>query len=136
MGIYRRLNDLTLRAADRVSYAMGSPLNIVAWLVALVVWVALGPYMARHAFLPDWFTSNGFNFPLNTVTTVAELFIGFLVGAAANRVQRATDAQSQAHYALTEQIARLVAKIEAEEEELLADERQILDRLPAGERDA
>ena len=34
--------------------------------------------------LPAWFTSTGYNFPLNLITTVAELFIGFLVAAAAN----------------------------------------------------
>jgi hypothetical protein len=39
--------------------------------------------------LPGWFTSTGYNFPLNLITTVAELFIGFLVAAAANRAQDA-----------------------------------------------
>jgi hypothetical protein len=34
----------------------------------------------------------GFNFPLNLITTVAELFIGFLVAAAANRSQTALSA--------------------------------------------
>ena len=34
-------------------------------------------------------TSTGYNFPLNLITTVAELFIGFLVAAAANRAQDA-----------------------------------------------
>ena len=36
-----------------------------------------------------WFTSNAWNFPLNTITTLAELYIGFLVAAAANRSERA-----------------------------------------------
>ncbi len=61
------------RIADKVSYAMGTPTNILIWLIAVGVWVALGPYFANHQFLPAWFTSNGFNFPLNTVTTIAEL---------------------------------------------------------------
>jgi hypothetical protein len=39
--------------------------------------------------LPGWFTSTGYNFLLNLITTVAELFIGFLVAAAANRAQDA-----------------------------------------------
>jgi hypothetical protein len=38
--------------------------------------------------MPSWFTSNNFNFPLNTVTTIAELYIGFLVGASTNRTER------------------------------------------------
>ena len=43
----------------------------------------------RVHWLPAWFTSTGYNFPLNLITTVAELFIGFLVAAAANRAQDA-----------------------------------------------
>ncbi len=80
------------RIADKVSYAMGTPTNILIWLIAMGVWVALGPYFANHQFLPAWFTSNGFNFPLNTVTTIAELYIGFLVGASSNRSERNLEA--------------------------------------------
>lgn len=69
------------RIADMVSYAMGTPTNIIIWLLAVGTWIAFGPYIAAHNFLPNWFTSNSFNFPLNTVTTIAELYIGFLVGA-------------------------------------------------------
>jgi hypothetical protein len=39
--------------------------------------------------LPSWFTSTGYNFPLNLMTTVAELSVGFLVVAVANRAQEA-----------------------------------------------
>lgn len=84
-----RLNQRFVKLADKVSYAMGTPANIGFWIVAVVGWIALGPYLAHHNFLPDWFTSNGFNFPLNTVTTLAELYIGFLVAAATNRSQKA-----------------------------------------------
>jgi low affinity Fe/Cu permease len=77
------------KIADRVSYGMGTPTNIIIWIVAVGAWIAMGPYFAKHSFLPAWFTSNGFNFPLNTVTTIAELYIGFLVGAASNRSERA-----------------------------------------------
>ncbi len=76
------------RIADKVSFGMGTPQNIVFWLVAVGAWIALGPYFAHHNFLPAWFTSNGFNFPLNTVTTILEMFIGYLVGASANRSER------------------------------------------------
>jgi low affinity Fe/Cu permease len=76
------------RAADYVSAAMGRPTNIVVWLVFVIVWTALGPYLAKHPFLPAWSVSTGWNFPLNLITTVAELFIGFLVAAAANRSER------------------------------------------------
>ena len=79
------------RIADYVSAAMGRPANIMVWLVLVVGWTLL---FATHIvsasanFLPGWFTGTAFNFPLNLITTVAELFIGFLVAAAANRSER------------------------------------------------
>jgi hypothetical protein len=85
----KSFNDRFVDIADKVSYAIGTPVNIGFWIFAVVLWIALGPYFASHSFLPSWFTSNGFNFPLNTVTTLAELYIGFLVAAATNRAQKA-----------------------------------------------
>jgi low affinity Fe/Cu permease len=79
------------RVADYVSAAMGRPTNIIVWLVLVVAWTGLGPYLAKHPFLPAWSVSTGWNFPLNLVTTVAELFIGFLVAAASNRSERNLD---------------------------------------------
>jgi low affinity Fe/Cu permease len=86
-------DSLFQRLADWVSAAMGRPTNILVWLVLVVGWCLL--FATDHAksvqlgtFMPGWFTSQGFNFPLNLVTTVAELFIGFLVAAAANRSER------------------------------------------------
>jgi hypothetical protein len=38
--------------------------------------------------MPGWLSSTGFNFPINLVSTLAELFIGFLIGAASNRSER------------------------------------------------
>jgi low affinity Fe/Cu permease len=79
------------RLADWTSAAMGRPTNIMVWLVVVVVWTAIFAARvvpANGSFLPAWFTGQGFNFPLNLVTTVAELFIGFLVAAASNRAQR------------------------------------------------
>jgi low affinity Fe/Cu permease len=79
------------RTADYVSAAMGRPANIVVWLVLVVGWTllfALHLVSANANFLPPWFTGTAFNFPLNLLTTVAELFIGFLVAAAANRSER------------------------------------------------
>jgi low affinity Fe/Cu permease len=82
------------RLADYVSAAMGRPTNIMIWLVLVVAWTVLfasGLVNPAGTFLPGWFTSQGFNFPLNLVTTVAELFIGFLVAAASNRSERNLD---------------------------------------------
>jgi low affinity Fe/Cu permease len=79
------------RIADYVSAAMGRPTNIMIWLVLVVGWTLLFAahiVSANANFLPGWFTGTAFNFPLNLITTVAELFIGFLVAAAANRSER------------------------------------------------
>jgi len=82
------------RLADWTSAAMGRPANIMVWLLLVVIWTAIFAAKvvpADGSFLPAWFTGQGFNFPLNLVTTVAELFIGFLVAAASNRAQRAIE---------------------------------------------
>ena len=82
-----------LRFANWVSEAMGRPTNIAFWFVLVVIWTLIfalgGQHLASGTWLPSWFTSTGYNFPLNLITTVAELFIGFLVAAAANRAQDA-----------------------------------------------
>ena len=82
-----------LKFANWVSEAMGRPTNIAFWFVLVVAWTLVfalgGKYLASGKWLPLWFTSTGYNFPLNLITTVAELFIGFLVAAAANRAQDA-----------------------------------------------
>ncbi len=82
-----------LKFANWVSEAMGKPTNIAFWFVLVVCWTLIfavgGPHLASGTWLPGWFTSTGYNFPLNLITTVAELFIGFLVAAAANRAQDA-----------------------------------------------
>ena len=100
-----------LKVADYVSAAMGRPTNITIWLIAVIAWTLVfalgGPHIASGVWLPGWFTSQGFNFPLNLITTVAELFIGFLVAAATNRVQRAND--------------RLFARMEKMEELLIVE---------------
>lgn len=87
--------SLFQRIADRVSYGMGTPLNIFIWICIVVGWTlifALHLVSANATFLPKWFTGTAFNFPLNLVTTVAELYIGFLVGASSNRSERNLEA--------------------------------------------
>ena len=88
--------SLFQRVADKVSYGMGTPTNIAIWIVVVVGWTMLfaagGEKIASGTWLPAWFTSTGFNFPLNLVTTVAELYIGFLVGASSNRSERNLEA--------------------------------------------
>jgi low affinity Fe/Cu permease len=84
---------LFLKVANWVSEAMGRPANIAFWFVLVVCWTLIfalgGPHLASGTWMPAWFRSTGYNFPLNLITTIAELFIGFLVAAAANRAQDA-----------------------------------------------
>jgi low affinity Fe/Cu permease len=108
---------------------MGRPANIVIWLVAVIAWTLTfalgGSHIASGDWLPAWFTSQGFNFPLNLVTTVAELFIGFLVGAASNRsernlettlgrieqLERSVDEQAKATLALLQSNTELITQM-------------------------
>lgn len=123
-GVTVKKDNWFQRFADWVSEAMGSPGNIVIWLVAVLAWVSLfafgGPHLASGSWLPAWFTSQGFNFPLNLVTTVAELFIGFLVATAANRSQRALTA-------LLGRIEKQEAQISLVEQNLAAQLQQNTD---------
>lgn len=100
------------KVADKVSYGMGSPRNIIFWFIAVVGWVLLfaigGHRIASGTWLPSWFTSTGFNFPLNLVTTIAQLFIGFLVGSAANRTERLNHSQSMVIKTTTDEINALL----------------------------
>jgi low affinity Fe/Cu permease len=104
------------RFADWVSEAMGRPVNIAFWFVLIVAWTLVfaigGPKLSSGTWLPSWFTSQGFNFPLNLITTVAELFIGFLVATASNRAQNALTA--------------LLDKIDTQEQEIGTTEASIV----------
>jgi low affinity Fe/Cu permease len=107
------------RIADYVSAAMGRPANIMIWLFLVIGWClifALHLVSANATFLPAWFTGTAFNFPLNLVTTVAELFIGFLVAAAANRSERNLELTLAA-------IAGQGRQVEAVEENLLKEQQ-------------
>jgi low affinity Fe/Cu permease len=108
-----------LKIADYVSAAMGRPTNIIIWLVAVVAWTGTfalgGSHIASGTWLPAWFTSQGFNFPLNLVTTVAELFIGFLVAAASNRSER--------------NLAMTLARLGEQDQQIVDVERRIGDSL-------
>jgi low affinity Fe/Cu permease len=104
------------RFCDWVSEAMGRPLNIIFWFVIVVGWTLIfalgGAHLASGTWLPAWFTSTGYNFPLNLITTIAELFIGFLVATAANRAQNALTL-------LLDQIKTLLDAVKQEDDEVL-----------------
>ena len=106
---------LFTRFADWVSEAIGTPTNIILWVVLVAVWIllfALHILNSSSSILPDWFTSNAFNFPLNTVTTLVELYVGFLCAAAMNRVEKR-------NASLHERMMELVEKEEMDIETLI-----------------
>lgn len=122
------MNNKFIDIADWVSEAMGTPINIVFWLLAVLSWFllfAFNPNLQNNNFLPAWFTSNSFNFPLNSITTLAELYIGFLVAAAANRVEKR-------NRELQVQQAKIIQHIDAtssqEKEEVDDAEKKLLDQ--------
>lgn len=82
------------KLADGLSYVLTTWQNFIVWVLLIAAWIIAGPWVASHNFLPGWFTSNAFNFPLNTVTTLAELYIGFLLGVNAARIQKQQDEHS------------------------------------------
>jgi low affinity Fe/Cu permease len=118
-----------LKVADYVSAAMGRPTNIIVWLVAVIAWTAVfafgGSRIAGGTWLPAWFTSQGFNFPLNLMTTVAELFIGFLVAAASNRSERSLEMT----LAQISQQGHQIADVEAGLSESLAQNTTLTNQL-------
>jgi low affinity Fe/Cu permease len=123
--------SLFQRVADYVSAAMGRPTNIMVWLVAVIAWTGVfafgGPHLASGTWLPAWFTSQGFNFPMNLITTVAELFIGFLVAASANRSERNLEA-TLARLATMEEAN---GTLEAEQAELLRENTDLTQQVHA-----
>lgn len=132
----KRLNDIFLNIADRVSYGMGTPANIIVWIGLVICWIgafALHIFDENTTILPSWFTSNAFNFPLNTVTTLAELYIGFLVAAAANRNERRSKEMiSQMEQTLkhveniNKRQSHILKVIQSTQAEILEDEKEIL----------
>ena len=123
-----------VRVADRVSYAMGTWQNIVVWIILVGAWFALGPYLANHSVMPAWFTSNNFNFPLNTVTTIAELYIGFLVGASTNRTERNNRSQADRMEALEKLIHNELKRNTAITDNAQAIAEQVKAQVPLLER--
>lgn len=114
----KRINNIFLTVADTVSYAMGTPGNIIFWIILVGLWFSYGPIIAKSSFLPSWFTSNMFNFPLNTVTTLVELFIGFLVAASANRNERVNKEMIGKQNQLIEKVVNLENQLLQKEENI------------------
>ena len=101
-GLNERFTDL----ADRISTFLGDWKFSVISFAILGLWTVYGILVIAHQ-TTDWFTSQQWNFPLNTITTVGEWFIGALVAAAANRSERHNRQQTDKLDALEQQNARM-----------------------------
>jgi hypothetical protein len=122
----KTFNKRFIDFADWVSAAMGSPINIIFWVILVAAWFvlfAINPALQKSSFLPSWFTSNAFNFPLNSITTLAELYIGFLIAAAANRVERHNRVIQEQQMHIIEHINQTN---DHEEQELRGTEQRLL----------
>ena len=75
----KTLDERFTALADKVSIYMGVWQTTVVALIFLLIWISLGAPM-------NW--SDTWQLMANTPTTWLELFIGFLLAAAANRSQR------------------------------------------------
>lgn len=91
MGAVRRekrtLNERFTDLADIISEGMGK------WWVSMIAALLIILWTLYCMFTQGtgWWYGLFYNMPLNLCTTIAELFIGFLIAAAANRVERRHD---------------------------------------------
>jgi low affinity Fe/Cu permease len=76
---YKTLDERFTNFADIISEMMGKWWVTAIALILVLVWALIGPSMNYSDSWQLW---------VNTPTTIAELFIGFLIAAAANRVER------------------------------------------------
>ena len=128
-----RLNEQFTAIADKVSSGLGQWWFSILSLIILGLWTVYGAFVISHQ-VSDWFTSQQWNFPLNTITTVGEWFIGALVAAAANRVERnnhklqAQQAETQAHQQAhqTEVLEKLDSIVGQEDKEIAGAENNLL----------
>jgi low affinity Fe/Cu permease len=110
----KTLNERFTEFADWVSETIGKWWVTAISLLVLFAWLALGPLM--H-FSDSW------QLAANTPTTWIELFLGFIIAAAANRVEKRNKA-------LQEQQMKIIRHIEStaarEEQEVADAEKRLL----------
>lgn len=102
----KTLNEKFTDIADVVSETMGRWWVAAASFIAVVIWLLSGPFF--H-FSDTW------QLIINTPTTILEMWIGFLIAAAANRVEKHNRALQEHQEVLLEKIE----KIEEQHERML-----------------
>ena len=114
-----RLNERFTALADTVSEGIGEWWVTAISVLVVLLWLASGPLFR---FSDTW------QLMINTPTTVLEMWLGFLIAAAANRVERRNDAmlekieaQEERMDLILESIAKLLATDHAEHGRLLRE---------------
>lgn len=79
----KTIDERFTQIADVVTFIVGKWYFSAISFVILIIWIIYGIFA-----IPNWFTSPTWNFPVNAVTTLAELWLAFFTLAAANRVER------------------------------------------------
>ena len=93
------LDERFTNVADTVSDKMGRWWVTAIFLVLILVWFLSGPWF-------HW--SDTWQLIVNTPTTIIELFIGFLLAASANRVERHSRTQTDRIEALEQKMDAVV----------------------------
>ena len=71
---------------------------------------------------PGWWYGTFYNLPLNLVTTVIELFVGFLIAAAANRVEKRNKELQEIQVSILKHIEQIAG---GEDEEIKQIEQEV-----------
>lgn len=116
------MNERFTRIADRVSETIGQWWVTAISIVVVLLWLASGPFF--H-FSDTW------QLMINTPTTILEMWLGFLIAAAANRVERNNRLLQDQQFKIIQHIDATAAQeeqeIAASEQELLQEDKRMLE---------
>jgi low affinity Fe/Cu permease len=114
---HKTINERFTDLADIISEGMGKWWVTAISIVLVLLWLAAGPFM--H-FSDTW------QLIVNTPTTLLELWIGFLLAAATNRVERRHDALLKTTKHTTEADVETTRKNEQDIQEIKQDLKKLL----------
>lgn len=106
------INEQFTDIADMISEGMGKWWVTVISVIIVLIWLISGPFF--H-FSDTW------QLIINTPTTILEMWIGFLIAAAANRVEKRNRELHEQMFKLEQTVLSLVQKEEQELEQIEHD---------------
>lgn len=114
----KTLNDQFTDFADMISEGMGQWWVSVVSAILIIGWTlyCIGTQG------PGWWYGTFYNLPLNLVTTVIELFVGFLIAAAANRVEKRNKELQEIQVSILKHIEQIAG---GEDEEIKQIEQEV-----------